>query len=160
SLERRYCSHCQGTVRGTEENPHFSIKEEFANGYPVVEVLRNGGAIHEWDSHFQFGLRKAEMLLAALPVLKEFAWCSDQERLKFPPQIIGEQEIGLRVQVFVEMRPDFERSTGELVERPYLQLVALPPASERTHIGVGFRKCRAICAVQDELRAWVRRHGR
>jgi hypothetical protein len=54
SLERRYCSHCQGTALVTQENPSFSIREDFdpVHGYPVVEILKNGGPIHRYDSPF------------------------------------------------------------------------------------------------------------
>ena len=160
SMDRRYCAHCQGTAHGTRGNPNFSIKEDEFNGYAIIEVLKDGGPIHEWDRHFRFGLRKAEVLLAALPVLKQFAWTSDEERHNFPTQIIRSDEMGISVQVFVEMHPDFVWSTGELIERPYLQLVPLPPASERAQKGLGAMKCKAICAVQDDLRAWVRGHRR
>lgn len=158
SLERRFCSHCQGTARGTEENPHFSIKEDFINGCPVVELLKNGGSIHQFDKHFRFGLRKAAVVLAALPLLKKFAWGSDTERYSFPTQVIPVREIGITVKVYVEMKPDFVRSTGDLIEQPWLWLAALPPANERTRIGLGVMKCKAICAVQDDLRAWVSRY--
>ena len=42
------------------------------NGYPVVEVLKNGGPVHSFDSNFRFGVRKAQMLLACVHILREF----------------------------------------------------------------------------------------
>jgi hypothetical protein len=43
---KAYCSHCQGTEPGTAENPKYSLKEDDFDGYPIVEVLKNGGSIH------------------------------------------------------------------------------------------------------------------
>ncbi len=155
SLLRKFCSHCQGTAQGTDENPRFSIREDIDenSGYPVVEILKNGGQIHRFDSHFRFGRRKAEMLLACLPALKEFGWSSPEQRLRFQTRVLEVPEFCIRVKVFVEMHPDFERSTGEEVDQPWLRLQAMPPNQE--HLGLGVIKCRAVWSVQDELRAWV-----
>ena len=49
SLRKIECSHCQGPPRGTHDNPVFSLEEGFFNGFPVVEVLKNGGPVHAWD---------------------------------------------------------------------------------------------------------------
>lgn len=157
SLDRRFCAHCQGAPRGTPENPEFSIKEDFdeVHGYPVVEILKNGGPIHQYDSHFRFGRRKAEMLIACLPALREFGWSTDEARLQFQPQIFRDRALGISVSVFVEMHPDFERSTGEFVDRPWLRLQAMPP--DDCHLGLGVMKCRAVWSVQDDLRDWLRR---
>jgi hypothetical protein len=72
SMLKAYCSHCQGTARGTPGNPKFSLKEGIFKGFPVVEVLRDGAAIHPWDDHFRFGRRKAEMLLACIELPSRF----------------------------------------------------------------------------------------
>ena len=39
----------------------------------MVEILKDGGPVHPFDKHFQFGTKKAELLLGALPVIQEFA---------------------------------------------------------------------------------------
>jgi hypothetical protein len=79
------CSHCQGLERGTAENPIFSIKEaDDFEGHPVVEVLKNGGPAVPWDKHFQFGERKAEMLIACVGILQKFRRSSDDARRAFP----------------------------------------------------------------------------
>lgn len=156
SMLRAYCSHCQGTEPGTSGNPRFSLEEEDVYGCPVVEVLRNGGPIHQWDSNFRFGIRKAQMLIACIDLLREFWKSTEEERLGFKPCLIEGQRHGLRVQIFVEMHPDFDYA-GEKVERPWLRLQALPPDKE--HLGVGMMKCRAICEVVQELKGWLRKHG-
>ena len=154
SMLKTYCSHCQGTERGTADNPRFSLKEEYFNGCPVVEVLNNGGPVHSFDSNFRFGVRKAQMLLACVHVLREFWHSSEEEKLAFRPQVIEDQRRRLRVQIYVEMHPDFEHSSGQTIERPWLRLQALPPDND--HIGLGTIKCRAICEVKDGLTQWLR----
>ena len=157
SMLKAYCSHCQGTQRGTLDNPSFSLKESHYHGFPVIEVLKNGGSIHVWDSHFRFGLRKAEMHITCLSVLREFGWSSDDERLGFKSKLIENRKRGLRIQVYIEMHPEFEHSSGATIERPWLRLEALPP--DKDHIGLGMMKCRAVAAVQDDLKRWLQRNG-
>jgi hypothetical protein len=157
SMLKAYCSHCQGTERGTAENPKFSLKEDTFRGSPVVEVLKNGGQVTMSDSHFRFGVRRAQMLIASVPILREFWRSSDAQRLEFRPRVIENQRQNLRVKVYVEMHPDFELSDGRPIDRPWLRLQALPPDNE--HIGLGATKCRAICEVEQELRRWLRAQG-
>jgi hypothetical protein len=156
-MRRVDCSHCQGTAWGTSANPRFSIKEDFDedHGYPVVEVLKNGCAIHRFDEHFRFGRRKAEMLLACLPALKEFGWASNEERERFPTRIIEDITRRIKVRVHVEMHPDFEYSTGAKIEQRWLRLQAMHP--DLDHLGLGVMKCRAVWSVQDDLRSWLRK---
>jgi len=154
---KAYCSHCQGTDRRTAENPKYSLKEGDFNGYPIVEILKNGGSIHVWDTHFRFGQRKAEMLVACVSLIREFGWSTDAERLAFTPKLIENRRRGLRVQISIEMHPEFEHSSGAVIERPWLLLQALPP--DVGHIGLGMTKCRAVAAVENELRRFLRRQG-
>jgi hypothetical protein len=150
-MPKEYCSHCQGLERGTAENPIFSLKEdkEDFEGHPMVEVLMNGGPACSWDKQFQFGQRKVEMLIACMDVLRKFWLSTDDERRAFPPQLVETQTRALRIQVSVEMRPDFERSTGERIDRPHLRLQA-----DDVHIGLGAWKCRVICEVEAPLKQW------
>lgn len=156
SMEKRFCSHCQGTAPGTDQNPNFSIKEHIENGTPLVEVLKNGGQVHRYDAHFRFGIHKARMLLACLPALKQFGWSSLEEKSNFEPQIFTLPQNGTKIKVFVEMHEDFEYSTGELIQQPWLFFQELP--SGQIHLGLGVIKCRAVCSVQNALVDWLRRH--
>jgi hypothetical protein len=157
SIPRLYCSHCQGTARGTRDNPKFSIKTGYFDGFPVVEVLKDGGAIHLWDSHFRFGLRKAEVVINCIDILRDFWRSNGYERKVFVPRVIENRRRRLSVKIYVELHPDFERSDGETIDRPWLHLKALPPDKE--HIGLGVLKCRAVCEVEDEIKKWLREHG-
>jgi len=73
----------------------------------------------------------------------------------FKPRIVQDVKYGLRVQTFVEMHPDFEVSSGEFVDCPWLQLRALPPDHE--HLGLGAMKCRALCSLKAEMIDWLKR---
>ena len=157
SMLKAYCTHCRGTEHGTTENPRFSLQEEDLNGCPIVEVLKNGGPVHSFDRNFRFGVRKAQMILACVGVLHQFWQSTDEQRLAFEPQVIEDQRHRLRVRIHVEMHPDFELSSGQIVDRPWLRLRALPPDNE--HIGVGAIKCRALCELRDDLAQWLRRQG-
>jgi hypothetical protein len=157
SIPKAYCSHCQRTARGTSQNPRFSVKEGHFDGVPVIEVLKDGGSIHMWDSHFRFGQRKAEMLIACVELLRDFWMSNGDEGNVFLSQVVENRRRGLRVRIHVEKHPDFERSDGEMVERSWLRLQALPPDNE--HMGLGVMKCRAICEVQEDLRKWLRKTG-
>jgi len=110
---------------GTIENPQLSLKEDFFNGYPVVEILSNGGPIHVWDSHFRFGQRKAEIVIACLAVLRDFWRSDDYDRRAFRPQILENQRRGLRIRIYVEMQQDFEHSTGTRIDRPVVAVACI-----------------------------------
>jgi hypothetical protein len=157
SMPKAYCSHCQGLERGTADNPRFSLVEDYFNGCPVVEVLKNGGPVHVWDEHFRFGQRRAEILIACMASLREFWLSTDDQRRAFASRVTENQTRGLRIQIYVEMHPDFEHSTGATIDRPWLRLHALPP--DNAHIGLGMMKCQAICAVEEHLKRWLRKQG-
>lgn len=157
SMLKTQCSHCQGSARGTPSSPRFSLRESNFHGNPVVEVLRNGDQAVPWDKDFRFGLRKAQMLIACVTELREFWLATDAEKLSFSPRLVENKRMGLRINVFVEMHPDFEHSLHGPIDRPWLQLRALPP--DATRIGLGTSKCRIICAVEQDLRNWLLKHG-
>ena len=153
SMLKAYCSHCQETERGTLGNPRFSLKQGFFNGYPVVEVLKDGGQVVMSDEHFRFGVRKAQMLVACIGVLREFWQSTEAQRYTFKPQQITDQTRSLIIHVRVEVHSDFEHSTGRTINCPWLRLRALPPDND--HIGLGVMKSRAICEVKEDLERWL-----
>jgi hypothetical protein len=121
-------------------------------GSPVVEIMKDGGPVHPHDEHFRFGVAKARLLLTALDVIRRFVELGDEivdvrgDELQVP-DIVG----GV-VTVWVEMHPEFVRSSGETIERPWLHM-----RSSVASIGVGYEKAKAICALADQLRQWVER---
>lgn len=155
-----FCSHCQGRTPVFADSPRYSVVPAFddVHGFPIIEVLKNGGPVHRYDSHFRFGRRKAELIVACVPLLRDFGWATDEERLRFEPVTVLDETRRKEVHVSVEMQPDFEYSTGETVNRPWLRLAAAN--FEKVRIGLGVTKCRALWTVRDELKAWVDRQHR
>jgi hypothetical protein len=132
--------------------------ESVYRGYPVVEILKNGGPVHRHDEHFRFGCPVARILLACLPALKVFAWPSNEkDRTEFEPQIFTENNLGIEIEVFVEMNRNFV-VYDELIEKYWLNLKELPTGE--IHKGVGVMKCKAVFSLQDELRSWLARRCR
>jgi len=141
---------------GTSQNPKFSVVEYYFRGNPMIEILKNGGAIHWRDQHFAFGCRKARIILACLPALKKFGWPScEEDRTRFQPQVFTERDLGVRIEVFASMNPDFVTSFGEEVDKYWLDLRELP--SLEVHKGLGVMKCRAVWSVQDKIKEWLAR---
>jgi hypothetical protein len=160
SILKAFCSHCNGLQRGTTENPVFSLGEESVNGMSLVTVLKNGGPIHLHDQKFRFGLRNARLMLACLPELREFWQGTDEQRRQFAPRIRNWDDLRptATISISVEMCPSFERSdTGELIDEPFLVLRSSEP--DVAEKGLGYMKCRAICAVKAELQNWVEKVG-
>lgn len=157
SMLKRECSHCQGTARGTRNNPRFSVREIDLDGWPGLEILKDGGPIHAWDGHFRFGRRKAEVLNACVDVLHEF-WLSDGDSAGMGlPRLIEDPRRQLKVWICVDGFENFQRSDGAVVDRPYLRLQAVGPYDDR--IGAGIIKSRAVWELREELRSWLRRQG-
>lgn len=151
SLKRTGCSHCDGSARGTESNPKYTltrlpIDPQFGE---LVEILKNGGPVHRFDEHFQFGRTKCSVMLAAISVIREFAWLPDAHRFSYSCPGICSVEFG-SISVEVRLKKSFIRSTGDLIRRPWLYLEA-----DRVRVRLGYQKCRAVSALRDQLRAWV-----
>jgi hypothetical protein len=158
SFRKSECSHCQRTGRGTRDNPIFSIREDRYQSNPVVVILKDGAAIHAWDSYFGMGTQKVRIALCCIEVLRDF-WIKDGYRNEqFFDRTIVDPNGRLRVQVFIAWHRDFERSDGEPVDKPFLHLRGLPPDSGE--IGLGVIKCRAIYELREELRDWLHKHSR
>jgi hypothetical protein len=141
----------------------YSITESYDRKYGhLVEVLSNGGPVHSYDRNFRFGPVKAELMLTGLPALERFAFSTDEERLLFEPEVFKDSRLrlGVRTHVTLEretsvtMQPGFVRSTGEYVERPWLNFQSLQGPF---HIGLGAVKCKAIWAVRESLKEWLER---
>jgi hypothetical protein len=93
------------------------------------------------------------MLLACIDLLRDFWKTNGDENDRSVLQVVENGKRRLRVRVFVEKHPDFERSDGQTVERARLRFQARPPDDE--HIGLGAMKCGAICELEEELTAWL-----
>ena len=91
----------------------------------VAEILKDGASIHIWDDHFQFGRRKAEMLVACIDVLRDFWRSNGDEDDIFVPRVIENQG---RASVF---------------ERMWKRILILnaPMARRLKNLGCGYKRC-------------------
>lgn len=144
-LPKPTCDHCK-YPRGV----HYEVRRGTYLSHPVLEILKNGGPIHHHDEHFRFGREKARLLLIALHVIRQFADVGDDIVSLFNAETLTDQTTGNLVTVWVELQPEFIHSSGETIERPWLQI-----QSANIRIGVGYEKAKAICAVANELRRWI-----
>jgi hypothetical protein len=155
SLLKVECSHCHGTEWGTDQSPKFSINESVYRGSAVIEILKNDGPVHSRDTNFQFGVRKAQMFLTCLDVLQEFGFATDVKRSTFQSRFVEDRLFG---HIWVQMHEEFELSNGMRVSRPFLSFETFPPDND-LKIGIGVQKCRAICAVEDDLKLWIKKRA-
>ena len=96
------------------------------------------------------------MLISCLQVIREFRTATEAQRRNFRRRLIVNDRRKLTVFIFTEPHEDFEDSTGQIVERPWLHLKTLP---DQEKIGLGITKCRAISAVAEDLKNWLASHG-
>jgi hypothetical protein len=82
----------------------------------------------------------------------------DEDRILFQPQVLAERDLGVEIEVFATMNPDFVTSNGETVNKYWLDLREMP--SLEVHKGLGVMKCRAVRSVPDEIRYWLAQHCR
>lgn len=146
-----YCACLYGKtdvpVQGTE--PHYSIEYCDFNGYPGVRILKNNGPIHAYDEHFQFGVRKAHLLLRGMSIISSFLTDPDKVLSNFvEPLVSGDMQISAY--------RDFERSSGQVIEKRWLKFEYL---SDGVGIGLGAGRCRAVWSVRKELEAWMGTFG-
>lgn len=149
-LSKDQCSHCLGGP--PRLSPYYQLKTGWFEGWPVAEILKDGGSVHPYDKHFRFGIQKAGLLLGAIDIIKEFVANTDDEgNTTVGPQFIHD-ESGAVLQIWVEMHKEFARSTGETIQRPWLQIRRLPTGP---HIGIGVQKAKAVRALARQLKNWV-----
>src|SRR5687768_16051500 len=137
------CGHCKRPTGHT-----FEIRRGSHKGSPIVEILKDGGPVHPFDSHFEFGREKARLLLTALPIIKDFIEAGDAFRLE--EQVVGDGGEAHGVIAWVKLEPEFVHSSGQTIHRPYLCLRGQNTWAE---IGIGYEKAKAIQALADEVGA-------
>lgn len=114
-MPRDRCGHCK---RATGDR--YEIRRDSHKGSPIVEVLKNGGPVHPFDSHFEFGREKARLLLTAFPLIDDFVKAGDEFRLD--RQVVGRKGEAFGVVAWVQLQPEFVHSSGQTIHRPYLWL--------------------------------------
>jgi hypothetical protein len=143
-MKRTECSLCQAP-------PEYEMKEDIYKGNPIVELLHNGGPIHERDKNFRFGKGKAKLFLACLDIVEELAATQGDER----PHIRNHEVVNKVIddRIIVRVESFFELSDGRTVSVPWVRLQS--GKYSNLHIGFGRRKARAILALRRKLAKWA-----
>jgi hypothetical protein len=149
-LPKEWCAHCN-SVDAT--SLVYELVEGSFQGSPTIEVLRDGGPIHEFDKNFRFGLEKAKLILGAMKAIESFS-----NGLSVQSKAYSDPNTGANTMVHVEPHSDFTRSDGRHVEAPWLRLESIPQSYVK--IGIGYQKALACLFLKDELRAWVEKRRR
>jgi hypothetical protein len=137
--------------------PSLSVILSSFRGNPTFDILRSGqpwGEDNVGPTHFSFGITKARMVRAALPILEKFVesaggqpWPGQKQEAK---DLTG---IGI-VLVQVEKRDYFENASGNQINQPYLKLT-----SGDTSIGLGLAKCQALVFLAAKLEGFLESNG-
>lgn len=132
--------------------PPFSTVISEYEGNPMLVVLCNGqpwGATYPTDPEFQFGKKKARMILAIRGLLDQFSRTEGQDAAQIH-QVIATIP-GLTQPLMVKGFAGFESRNGHYIQQPYLQL-----ESGRTRLGLGVNKAHALLFVWADLEAFAR----
>ena len=125
----------------------FSTETSEYKGNPMLVILCNGqpwGATYPTDPEFQFGKKKALMILAIRDLLDQFNRTEGQNADQIQQEISSVPGLAqlLKIQGFA----GFENRNGHFIEQPYLQLEA-----GRTRLGIGVTKAQALLAVWQDI---------
>jgi hypothetical protein len=135
----------------------YSVIQRIHMGNPVVEILSDGqpwGADRLGPEYFSFGITKARMIRAALPVITQFADSLGGNPWPGQTQSFTDLTGAGVVAVDVAKRDDFEGVGGVQVNQPYLDL-----QSARTSLGLGVRKCQAILDLWPHIDGFLSDNG-
>ncbi len=131
----------------------YVMRETQAGGYAMIEILHRGGPIHIFDSHFQFGVRKAMILMACMDSITELV--SWPRGVPFHIEISFVEVDGLAIKI--EAFQEFEKSNGRRIKVPYLR-ISWTSGARRKQIGIGREKGKALCALEPQIRQWIEKN--
>jgi hypothetical protein len=141
---RTQCYLCQAS-------PEYEMKEDIYKGNPIVELLHNGGPIHERDKNFRFGKSKARLFLACLNIVEELAATQGDERPNIRNREFVDTVSGDRI--FARVESFFELSDNRRIGVPWVHLQS--GKYSNLDIGFGRRKAKAIVALRRQLAKWA-----
>lgn len=133
-LNRWECEHCQQRTK-----PKYTMLERRSS----IELLKDGGPIHDWDKHFVLNAQEARTVLLALPMLRRFATVGVGESLQ------------CRIEGVPGCLVSALKCEGEIrgQHNSWFYIAAWEPFSGEVQLGRA--KCEAVCALEAEIRAWV-----
>jgi hypothetical protein len=134
-LNRWECEHCQQRTM-----PKYTMLDRGSS----IELLKDGGPIHEWDSNFVLNAQEARTVLLAEPMLRRYMTTRVGESLLC--QVEGVPDC------LVSALKCEEEIHGRLCS--WFFVAAWPPFSGHD-VRLGRAKCDAACALEAEIRVWV-----
>ena len=137
--------------------PPLSVVLSSFRGNPTFEILRSGqpwGEDNVGPAHFSFGITKARMVRAALPVLEKFVESAGGQPWTGQKQEARDLTGSGIVLVQVEKHDEFESASGNQINQPYIKLT-----SGDTSIGLGLAKCQALVFLAEELEKFLESNG-
>lgn len=135
----------------------YSVLERSHMGNPVLEILGDGqpwGTDRVGPEHFSFGIIKARMIRAAIPVITQFVDSLGGNPWPGQTQSVTDGTRSGVITVEVAKKDDFQRVGGGQVNQPYLEL-----RSGKTSLGLGVRKCQAILDLWPRIDAFLSDNG-
>ena len=118
-----------------------------------MEILHNGGPIHEFDKNFRFGKSKAKLFLACMDIVEELASTPYGEMPDIENQKVVDTFGGAPIFVEVESFRDMQPSSGRTIKVPWVRLRS--GNNPDVHIGFGRRKAKAILRLRRQLAEWA-----
>lgn len=132
----------------------YSIQEGLYKNNPTIEVLVDGnewGSVFDYDEHFRFGLRKAQMVLDGMLIIEEF---SNSEGAKPPLEKIIQLDVKEFEELIECIRHDEFKYYNKVIEKPYLTLIG-----NNNDFSFGLEKAKALILLEDEIRDFVNKHA-
>ena len=101
-----------------------------------IELVKDGGPIHDWDRHFVLNAEEARTVLLAEPLLRRFLSVGIGDGLLY------------RVEGTADCYVSALKLEGEIHGSPreWFFVEVSPPFSSQFELGLG--KCEAVCALE------------
>lgn len=134
-----------------------SVRISDLHGHPILEILNDGepwGTNARGQRHFRFGVVKARMIRAALPIIEKFVATRGGEPWPKQVQHVKDAIQGNVVQVTITKHEEFEVGEENPVYQPYLELYC---GERDADLGIGLRKCQAILDVWPHIEEFLAR---
>jgi hypothetical protein len=125
----------------------FSTEISEFKGNPMLVVLCNGqpwGATYPTDPEFQFGKKKALMILAIRDLLDEFDRTEGSDAAQIQREL--PKAPGLTHPLEIKGCAGFDAPTGHYVQKPYLKLEC-----GGTSLSLGVTKAHALLFVWQDI---------
>jgi hypothetical protein len=133
----------------------YSLKESIYKGHPVIIPLKEGKAILPIDQDFQFGIKKAIILMECIDIIRDFISFQDGVKLDESEKSIFVNDILIKY----NFENSFIGKYGKKVNKPIVHFWWKTKYGG-DGIRFGKEKAKAIYYLQAEIRKWIERNKR